>query len=107
MKKIIVNGQMYLGSVKTKDGNVIVENAMAVRGKRVNRTVIADYLKQKNLDELETIEFSGNGTSVSKSRLTDEEEMIFDICERAMRFAEKKAKSGMVNNEFEEALGKL
>ncbi len=69
LEKITINGQMYLGKVKESDGEITLSDALAV--KRVDRTSIGAYLKRKNLDELETVRFTGMGTSVSKSDLTD------------------------------------
>lgn len=105
MKKITVNGVNYLGNVVEKDGAVIVTDSMQVSN--VGRSAISSYLKKKHLEELQTIEFSGAGTSVSKTKLTDEENLILDVCERIWKFSEKKAKGGIVANIFDETLGKF
>lgn len=105
MMKVTVNGQMYLGKISENEGVVILTDSMPI--KQVDRETISEYLKRKNLQSLETEEFSGMGTAVSKKTLTDEEKLIKSICERAMKYAMKKAKGGMVNSLFDETLGKF
>lgn len=107
MKKVTVNGQLYLGDVQEKDGKITLKNSMAVGRRSVDRKTIGEYFKKKNLDELETIEFTGAGTAVSKREFTDEEQLIMGICDLAMTYAEKKGKGGMINQTFDEVLGKF
>jgi len=104
-RKITVNGQMYIAEVNEENGVVTLTKAMAIDN--VNRSTIVKYLERKQLQELETVEFTGMGTAVSKSDFSDEEEMMFKICKTAMKYAEKKAAAGMVNATFREALGKF
>lgn len=106
MQKITVNGITYVGKLKEKDGEMVVVDAMILKGE-VGRGAIQMYLKRKNIGDLETIRFSGQGTAVSVSELNDEQEMMFDICKRAMKLAMKRGEQGVVNALFDEYLGKL
>ena len=105
MKKVTVNGIGYLGDIKESKGDMVLTDAMRVDG--VNRATIQMYMKRKNMDELNTIRFAGMGTSVSVCELSDEEEMIYDICKRAMKLAKKKGEQGIANSLFDDYLGKL
>lgn len=109
MQKITVNGITFLGKKQeTEDGKIILTKSMRIDGSDyIHRSIIAEYLKRKNLKELNTETFSGMGTSVSECDLTDEEKLDFKICKQTMKLAQKKAVDGLANNLFDKYLGKM
>ena len=105
MQKITVNGKSYIGKLNEDDGQLILTKAMQCDS--VKRPTIQEYLKRKNLGELDTEVFGGQGISYSVAEFTDEQTMPLTICKLAMKQAKRVAAKGMENDIFDGLLGKL
>lgn len=105
MQKVTINGVQYLGKLKIGDEGMALIGAMTVE--EVNRKTIGEYLKRKNLGELQTIEFGGMGVSYAIADLSDEEQMVLDMGKLAMKTAKKKAAAGLENDLFDKFLGNM
>lgn len=107
MKKITVNGTVYLGSLVITDTNIIVKNAISELSNSPTQADFATYFKQKNLDRLQTITFAGHGTTYSVTDLTEDEELGAKIVLLSMRKAKKFAVRNLENSLLDTLLGKL
>jgi hypothetical protein len=107
MMKITVNGKMYIGSVDSKSNVVTLTDSMPIKSSGIDRQTAIQYYKKYEMGELETEEFTGMGTTISKKELSDDEQLIMDVCELAMRYARKKSKEGMICAIFEQTMGKF
>jgi len=106
MKKVTVveiNGYTYLGTLnKTK---TILEGAFNCQP-NPGQEDFAGYLKDKNLDLLETKEFGGNGVSYTISQLTDTQKLAMKVCELHMQQAKATAVKALQNDTLDALLGK-
>lgn len=103
MKKVTINGVSYLGDLKeSKDGMTLKKAMMAKDASRMN---LAKWLAKDNLDELETLEFGGNGVSYTVADLSDDEKMNLEIGILTMKAARGKAVKDLENKMFAGMLG--
>jgi len=104
MKKVIVNGVAYLGDLKKTTTALTLKNAM--KSEDASKSSLAEYLRRENADELETVEFGGQGVSFTTSDLTEDEEMNLKIGEMVMKASKGKAVKNLENDLFSNMLGK-
>ena len=107
MKKITVNGQAFLGSIRISNETITVHHAIADVSNTLEQADFATYFKQKNLDKLQTITFAGHGTTYSVTDLTEDEELGAHIVLLSMRRAKKMALHNLENGVLDTLLGKL
>lgn len=107
IKKVVINGVSYIGTLKTEDKKkeMVLEGAMATRA-GVTKKVISEYIKKKNIGELSDITFGGRGVAYSISELTKEEDMYVKMAEVVMSVAKDKALQSVENGLFDDFLGK-
>jgi len=107
MKKVIINGVSYVGDLKkNEDGTMTLSKAMSFEGTTMSRSDLSKYLKLKNLGELENLDFGGTGISWSISVLSENENMMLQIGEIAMKSAKGRAVKEVENDLFDFVLGK-
>ncbi len=104
LKKITVNGTLYLGELKEKDGKYTLSNALMVGS--MSEGTIAGYIKAKNSGNLETMKFGGGLLEPMVGDLNPNEQMEFDMADLAMGQAKKTALPALENDAFDSILGK-
>ena len=101
MKKVTIDGVLYLGNLKElDDGKYVLKGAM--RTDKVNRSAFISYLKKKNMGTLEPVEFGGLGTSFSVEKLNPVDKLNLSMCKLAMNYAKEVAAAGTENKVFED-----
>ncbi len=106
MQKVTVNGVAYIGDLDEKDGKALLTNAFEIGEGIITRGTFANYLKAKNLGDLQPLTFSGMGTSVAVGEFTDSEKMELEMATLAMKHAKAIAIPELENETFEEVLEK-
>ncbi len=106
MDQVIVNGVSYLGTLEVGEDGVVVKNAVKT-AQTITKDDVTRYFTEKNVDNLETVQFGGNGVSYSVVSLTDEVVMFTKMSELVMEQAKKVAVKNLENSEFRNGLGKL
>lgn len=97
-KQIIINDTVYFGTI-TKDkeeGNVV----KGVKSSGKIEDDVRNYLKQDNLNNLETITISGSMVSIAEKPLTEDNlEDALGICIKAAR-AHRTAVAKLINEAY-------
>jgi hypothetical protein len=97
-KQIIINDTVYFGTI-TKDkeeGNVV----KGVKSLGKIEDDVRNYLKQDNLNNLETITISGSMVSIAEKPLTEDNlEDALGICIKAAR-AHRTAVAKLINDSY-------
>jgi len=104
LKKVTVNGTLYLGELKEKDGKYTLSSALMVHD--MGTGTISTYLKAKNSGNLETMKFGGGLLEPMVADLNPNEQMELDMAELAMGQAKKTALPALENDAFDGILGK-
>lgn len=105
MKKIVLNNQPYLGTIKeSAKGVVTLENALRYSG-TLNQPMVNLYFKAQNSGSLETAKVTGQNT-ISVSDLTEDEELMVAIADMQMNRAKVIAVPNLVNDAFDNITGK-
>lgn len=107
MKKVTINGNTYLGTVKDSGKKTYLKNAMQLAGPDVKEGNIEEYIRRKNLGTLEeTIELIGSGMQGSVSSLSKVQKLFLKRCEMTMQLAKTTAIPTTENEIFNSLLGK-
>ena len=106
MKKITVNGKMYLGNLIISNDTITVNRAMPYSSTKTSKENFINYLQMWNAGELTAETFGGQGISYSVTDLTDSQELELKICRLTMAYAKKTTASGLENDVFGSLLGK-
>lgn len=104
IKKVTVNGTLYLGELEEKDGKFVLSDALMVHAMETG--TIAGYCKAKNSGRLETMKFGGGLLEPMVGDLNPTEQMELDMAELAMTQAKKTALPAIENDAFDGILGK-
>ena len=107
MKKVIIEGTLYLGKLVTNlDKTFTLKQAYQPSSTVINKDVFASYLKAKNIGTLEIVNFGGSGGKYSISPLTKNQKLDLSICKLTMDRAKALAAPKAENTLFSELLGK-
>lgn len=103
-KEVMVFGIGQLAYLGKRKDNIIVGRMISDIG-RVDQDSFAEYLKDKNVDELLQVEV-GASTDVTFRKLTRRESIDFDTVKREWSEAVDMAESEIVNQVFDKFRGK-
>ena len=107
MKKVTIEGTIYLGTlVKNSDETLTLKKAMVVSNFTLPKEEFMHYLQAKNLNELNSIEFGGKGSSYTVSKLTKDQKLSFKMVKLTMARAKALAAPTAENDMLGELLGK-
>ena len=108
MKKVTINGVMYIGNLKTTKNDAFnIKDAMILtQTGELTTNDFGNYLKDKVNKKLREVNFGGTGISYSVEELTKTEEVTLKTCELTMGLAKDTAVPKLVTNRFDELLGK-
>lgn len=107
MRKVNINGINYLGTiVKNEDGTFTLNDAFELRSGIVSQDAFLNYLEAKNLDELEPLEFGGQGNNYTIFKITKDQKLDLQVCELSMKRAKSTAVKRLENRELRGLMGK-
>jgi len=102
---VTVGGSSFLGKVTEEDGKVLLINAFPSSANPDKDDFVA-YLKAKNLGQLKSKVFGGNGVDYNIDKLTKPQKIDLKICVMLMKQAKITAASLNENGVFNDLLGK-
>lgn len=105
LKKVVVNGQSYLGKLVETDDVTALVDAM-VCSDPGSKDSLQQYVQAKNLKTLVTVEFGGVGTNYSISELCEHEKLLFKQCKMSMKYAKSIALAKLENKDVGSLMGK-
>ncbi len=105
MKRFIINGITYLGSITKKNKLYTVTNACQV-DHEVCLGSFEAYTKAKNLNRLESFTMAGGTGVITIHDLTPDQEINKKVCALHMKQAKVEALSRLENLDFARRLGK-
>lgn len=98
MKIFTMNGNSYLGK---KEDNTITGMPLRSGNGQVTSSVFAEYLKQKQIDQLVEVEL-GNQSDVTSRKLTKLEKLALNAVKAEFNLAKDMAEDWLINKVFDE-----
>jgi len=100
LKIFALNGSNFLGTIEKGEKLITITNAVPVKSSDFEGTV-KNWIKAKNLNQLETFEVDGNNNTLVTKTFTEEQLMRIDIVTAKAEYALKSAVANLQNNSID------